>query len=571
VLTSLCSIDFRHPVDVNRLLSSVSARACYSTEGGNPSRTVRRTAELAGRRDALAQELESRIAGERRVSKELEARWRELDRLVRDEQQQVNSLEQRVNSIETSLAETDARLRYRRLELNVEPKWQTAASCDMQPRLAELDEQLVHWRKILAELAQREANVRAQAAQLESSRTTVALAAGEQQTWLAMTRQLSTDLSGEVARLTRASASKQCVCGDSHPRLRPIAETIERQLNVLETVLDQQNRALAATELLMEADHLAASQVGLRRQVDHLLDRRQAITRTAAPPCDDASGTPTAFSVADAQQLESRRLELEQERGEVVERLRTHSRLLRDLRAQRETVDRQRAALLSARSIEHVQRELADVQQKLERAANGATQAEGVAILDDTSSRASDFLAQLTNGDLVQLVLGESGTSTSVVNREGTSVPFETLGTTECCLVYLSLCLSLLKATSRQGIWLPLILDEPFELLDSRGAAALAAVLDDFCRQGHQVLVFTGQRPAVERLASVGSEVHDILSLRQQPETQLPSSSAAPSSPVIAKKRKSRSRIANNRKRATEAPHHPLNGESPDADRSDAA
>jgi hypothetical protein len=81
--------------------------------------------------------------------------------------------------------------------------------------------------------------------------------------------------------------------------------------------------------------------------------------------------------------------------------------------------------------------------------------------------------------------------------------------------VYISLCLSLLSAASRQGIWLPLVLDEPFERLDARSTASLAAVLDVFCRQGHQVIVFTCKQDAAERLASVGAAVHTIASLRE--------------------------------------------------------
>ena len=57
----------------------------------------------------------------------------------------------------------------------------------------------------------------------------------------------------------------------------------------------------------------------------------------------------------------------------MLEESREHKGKLRDLRAERDTVERQRAALLSARSIEHVQRELADVQRKLEQAAAGTT------------------------------------------------------------------------------------------------------------------------------------------------------------------------------------------------------
>ena len=119
---------------------------------------------LAARRDHLAQELETRIAAERRLSKELEARWRELDRIVRNEEQQVAALEQRLVSIETALAETDARLRYRRLELDAEQQWYVAKVGEWQTPQAELDEQIQRWRDVQSELAQRESTVRARLA-----------------------------------------------------------------------------------------------------------------------------------------------------------------------------------------------------------------------------------------------------------------------------------------------------------------------------------------------------------------------------------------------------------------------
>jgi hypothetical protein len=50
-----------------------------------------------------------------------------------------------------------------------------------------------------------------------------------------------------------------------------------------------------------------------------------------------------------------------------------------------------------------------------------------------------------------------------------------------------------------------LVLDEPFLRLDRRGIAALAAVLDDFGRRGQQLLVFTGNREAAARFASLGA------------------------------------------------------------------
>src|SRR5688572_12844636 len=106
VLAPLCAVSFRDPPNIDRLLNSEFAREFQSLAGARPIHSGRRTAELSARRDLLAQELETRIAAERRASKELDARWRELDRLVRNEQQQVASREQRLPAVEAALAET---------------------------------------------------------------------------------------------------------------------------------------------------------------------------------------------------------------------------------------------------------------------------------------------------------------------------------------------------------------------------------------------------------------------------------------------------------------------------------
>jgi hypothetical protein len=81
--------------------------------------------------------------------------------------------------------------------------------------------------------------------------------------------------------------------------------------------------------------------------------------------------------------------------------------------------------------------------------------------------------------------------------------------------VYLSFCLAMLSAASRQGVWLPLVLDEPFARLEARSLAALAMVLESFSRRGHQVLVFTRQKEAAERLIAVGADVREMIGLRR--------------------------------------------------------
>jgi DNA repair exonuclease SbcCD ATPase subunit len=304
------------------------------------------------------------------------------------------------------------------------------------------------------------------------------------------------------------------VCKDAHPRLRPIAETIERQLAVLEDSIQDQRCALAAKELQEETDGLTRTQSEMRRHLEHLLARRQAHTFGARSAREDSHGTNLGFSAADAEILENRRLELEHERFALVEQVNAAAKKLKSLRAERDAIERQRASLLSARSIEHVQRELAAVQQKLELATGGLSFDETDLAAGDPT-RASDFLAQLTNGDLVKLTLVGQGRKACVINREGATIAVDVLTGAQRDQVYISLCLSLLSAASRKGVWLPLVLDEPFERLDARGTAALVAVLDVFCRQGHQVFVFTRKQDATERLASVGAAVHNIASLRR--------------------------------------------------------
>jgi hypothetical protein len=593
VLAPLCAVSFANAPQVARLLSPEFAREIESFGGWNGLQTSRRTAELAARRDLLGQELETRIANERRLSKELDGRWRELDRQVRAEQQQAASLERRFHAVETALAETDARLRYRRLELNVELHRQPDYAADNAQQVAELDDQIAQWRKVLGDLGQREASVRGQLSQIKPAHGAPPVALTDQTAWLAVARQLAADLVGEVARLARASESERCVCRDAHPRLRPIAETMQRQLDVLEALMTEQRSGLRAAQLKAEAENLCRTETELRGHLEQLLDRREALSRPTKPSQYVLTGSKTGeasvqtitegdrlnntFSAADARQLESRRQELEQERFGLVNELRIQARKVRQLREERDTVERDRAALLSARSIEHVQRELAEVQRKLEQAAAGVARDGEPLISSANLLRASEFLAQLTDGGIVRLIAGDHGREPRVVNSAGDMLSVESLSAAQRDQVYLSMCLALLSTAAEHGVRLPLVLDEPFLRLDACGTAALAAVLDDFCRKGHQLIVFTGQADAAERLASLGAAVREIGSLRRRDDEidlgvdiPLPQQTSN-ARPKTAKKRESERRPTIVEKRKKGHPRSTLNGKSGDSNRSDAA
>jgi len=128
--------------------------------------------------------------------------------------------------------------------------------------------------------------------------------------------------------------------------------------------------------------------------------------------------------------------------------------------------------------------------------------------------RASHFLAQLTDGELVRLQLGDVTGVAQVVTRAGDSISVDALWSTQRDQVYLSLCLALVSALGRHGARLPLVLDEPFARLDARSSAALVDVLYAFATRGQQVLLFTAEREAAERCASLGANVLEMQSLR---------------------------------------------------------
>lgn len=593
VLGPLCAVNFRTPPNLARLLSGEFAAGFRSLSGVAAEPGPHVAAKLSQRRDELAEELESRIAGERRASQELDARWRELDRRVRDEQQQVIGRQDQLHSVEAALAETDARLRYRRLELNTDVSWLADAGVQPSQQAGDLDHQIVHWRATLAELAEREASVRARLVKLQQESAAPDCVLADQRAWLNVMRQLSADLSGEVARLARASASQTCVCRDAHPRLRPISETFQRQLESLASLIGQHDRATQIAELQYEVDHLGRTAAELQNHVDQLAYRREQLGRTGRArrlPSHGAAPTPTSAAngdvhaadasdvdAADIHQLEQRRLQLEQERFQLVETLRLQSHTLRELKSQRDTVAQQRAALLTTRSMESLQRELADVQLKLRQASASRADSAELAAGADHPVRASDYLAQMTDGRLVRLVLVDNGRAAQVVNAAGHVFPVDALSAAERDVAYLSLCLALHSAAANRGVWLPLILDEPFVRLDGRDLVSVVAVLNEFCRQGHQAIVFTAQQAAAQRLSSLGATVREITTLRHREDFE-PADSPLPNRPpasaatqaestVVSKPR----RAGSARRRKTLPQQRATNGKSREDDHSDAA
>jgi hypothetical protein len=101
--------------------------------------------------------------------------------------------------------------------------------------------------------------------------------------------------------------------------------------------------------------------------------------------------------------------------------------------------------------------------------------------------------------------------------------------------------------------------------------------LDDPGKAWAQILVFTGQREAADRLASLGAPVHDIHNLRQRERDQPAAAIASPTQqstavrPVISKKPKTiRRKVEGGKQPKARRVETPTDGPA-STDRSDAA
>ena len=131
--------------------------------------------------------------------------------------------------------------------------------------------------------------------------------------------------------------------------------------------------------------------------------------------------------------------------------------------------------------------------------------------------RASHFLAQLTDGELLRLRLGDATGAAHVVTRDGDSLAVESLWSTQRDQVYLSLCLALVSAlrsarsSAAAGARRAIRSLGRASVGGARGSARrISAIAGIRCSSSRL------EREAAERFAALGANVLEMQSLRGQ-------------------------------------------------------
>ena len=179
-------------------------------------------------------------------------------------------------------------------------------------------------------------------------------------------------------------------------------------------------------------------------------------------------------------------------------------RELKDLLQQRGALVEQQRTQAADRSLSHTQVALDVVEEQIKRAVDSWRERATVSLFleriredyekhrqPETLREASGYLHQLTSGKYSRIWTPLAHDILFVDTADGQSLPVNVLsrGTRE--QLFVSLRLALVAAFARRGIHLPMILDDVFVNFDAGRTKIAAAVLRDFAKQGHQLIVFT--------------------------------------------------------------------------------
>ncbi len=243
-------------------------------------------------------------------------------------------------------------------------------------------------------------------------------------------------------------------------------------------------RQLAAR--LDEADALRKKRSGVTREIVAALGKHgteQDFARLLAPESIGRLEHDWESLAAESEKLDRELKERLQQRGALLEQQRTQAadRSLARKQLELDMVEEQ------IKQAVHAWRERAGVSMFLERIRHDYEQHRQ----PETLKEASEYLRQLTSGKYTRIWTPLAHDILFVDTAEGESLPVQVLsrGTRE--QLFVSLRLALVAAFARRGIHLPMILDDVFVNFDAGRTTIAAAVLRDFARQGHQLIVFT--------------------------------------------------------------------------------
>jgi uncharacterized protein YhaN len=282
----------------------------------------------------------------------------------------------------------------------------------------------------------------------------------------------------ERAKALRTEAVKHAQAAIGNRRRR---EALFQKCGVAD---EQELRQLAAK--LAEADELRRKRAATTREITAALGRHGTEADFAPLLADDQIGR------------------IEHEWEALSTRSEELDRALKDALQRRGAMVEQQRAAAADHSLAKKQVELDVVNEQIKKSVAAWRERAAVSLFlerireeyeqhrqPETLREASKYMSQLTGGRYTRIwtPLAHDILFVDTVEGQPLSVQVLSRGTRE--QLFVSLRLALVAAYARRGIHLPMILDDVFVNFDAGRTRTACAVLRDFAKQGHQLLVFT--------------------------------------------------------------------------------
>jgi uncharacterized protein YhaN len=557
VIAQLVAVDFAEAPSVDWLLGKDFTRELAKTRGKNttcPDTRInshlsdaettaldrRRIDELIRQRDAIAESIEKQLSTRRQEGGILTKELADIEAQLEATRRKSENTQSDLQVVAGEIAACETRLRYLSLESAVTQSGVEQNQDKRRQELSQLETEIANCRKALSDLQARDAVIRAELARLTPDGTTDrACHLADSRATIGVLEKLIGDLDAEVALLARAHDPGRCIHLDAHTKLSPVAAMLRQQVYTLCGLVTEQERQTRRQQVTTESRQVSRAQFDLSERLEHLLERRETLVhelgtigqphllRPQSPVVEHCDCEHHAEFVSHADPLLAGYASRYPQEASLRNHYETLLQRQHDLQVEAETltgklaglearwhdVQRERAGLVGNASLEEQRFEL----ERLEIAIREALKPVAQPIATTYGNwRASDILAQLTNGKLVQIRLERDGRSPVVIDHLGRAHELGELSTEAHDQLYLALTLALVGSFSRRGIHLPLVLDEPFLRIDAASSAAMAGVLAEFARTGHQVIVFTEDLDALRRFESLNASVFDLAGLRRQ-------------------------------------------------------
>lgn len=305
------------------------------------------------------------------------------------------------------------------------------------------------------------------------------------------TESQQSELRSELSQLKRAEAElRRAIQGLSLRRRKLVAEFSETH-DIRQLLVDPAHASLCRC-------------AGHPRDVD------------AAPAVRDVPALEEEVVAAlDAEigRLRTRRDEIHADIDTIQDVLRQSRERLEQLRTDQDC----RNDLLNAKrhELERVEQQIGNREQRGELTSAIADVEREIRLLESETRRspilreASDLLRRLTTGELDEIAITKER-AVWVSNRRGSEIVYHQLGSRSRDQVYLSLCLAVVAAHAREGVRLPIILQDRMLHADSEDLETTAALLSDFAGRGHQVFLFTQHKYVADLFRSLDVPVRAL-------------------------------------------------------------